>query len=148
MTNRSVHMSNRSAKMTNKSVHMRNRSGQMTNRGVHMRNRSAQMNRSVHLSNSTPHRHGMKVCQMQSSKFCTLPGPPVRLRSSGMFLPIPYQDLRPIHLEPSIIILPSTPTSLTFKFQDHKFVYVFHHAQACYTCHTKILSFHYSNYPK
>jgi hypothetical protein len=91
---RCTHMRNRSAQM-NKGVHMRNKS-------VHMRNRSAQMNRSVHMSN-TANRHGLNVYQMQSSKFCILHRPPVRLRSSGKFLPIPLQDLRPIHLEPSLI---------------------------------------------
>ena len=89
--------------MTNRNI-KRDRSAHMTNRSVHKRNRSAQMNRCVHLSNSTPHRHRVKVCQMQSSKFCTLPGPPARLRSSGMFLLIPLQGLRPIHLEPFVIL--------------------------------------------
>jgi len=90
--------------MTNRSVNMRNRNAQVTNRSVHMRNRSAQMNRSVHISNRTPQRHGLNICQMQSSKFCILHRPPVRLRCSGIFLPIPLHDLRPIHLEPSLIL--------------------------------------------
>jgi hypothetical protein len=105
MTNRSVHLRDISAHMTNRSVHMRDRSAQITNRSVHMRNRSAQMtNRGVHMRNSTPHRHGLNACQMQSSKFCILLRLPVRLRSSGMFLPIPLQDLRTIHLETYLIL--------------------------------------------
>ena len=76
----------------------------MRNKSVHMRNRSAQMNRSEHMSNSTPHCHGLNACQMQSSKFCILHRPPVRLRASGMFMPIPLQDLRPIHPEPSLML--------------------------------------------